>query len=64
MEAADLFVSYVRRQRFEARIVAQQVATYLTGGVSTATVSTAVGVQPAGRIHADQMLRECGVTLL
>jgi hypothetical protein len=63
MEAADLFLAYVRRQRFEARILAREVAAVLSGDAPTATLPTAVGAKAANRIHADRMLRECGVTL-
>ncbi|MBK8987387.1 MAG: hypothetical protein IPM39_15140 [Chloroflexi bacterium] len=69
MEAADLFLAYVRRSQFEARILARELAEIMMGATAAtgaAQPTASNGRRPPNRherIPADQMLRECGVTL-
>lgn len=55
----------IRRKRFEARILAREIAEVMMGTAvpGLRTQQAGNGRQPSSHIHADQMLRECGVTL-
>ena len=55
----------IRRKRFEARILAREIAEVMMGTAvpGLRPQQAGNGRQPSSHIHADQMLRECGVTL-
>jgi len=54
-----LLRSWVRRKRFEARLIANEVGQLFGGSVG----STPTGNTSADRVHPDQMLQLMGVTL-
>lgn len=68
LEILDLLPSALRRKRFEYQLMASalsEIATAVMGEMQTTTpVRTRTTSQPTnGRIHADEMLRDMGITI-
>lgn len=55
----EMTAAWVRRERFKARLIAQEVGRLFAGGSRTAAASGG----PYRRVSADSLLREAGVVL-
>lgn len=69
IDAADLTLAYIRRKRFEAKLLARELAEMMAPGMMMTTGAgngrfSHTGQHSGGqRVHADQLLSDMGITI-